>query len=479
MTENMQQFVNHLQDYPEKLDAVIRKGHFSEIFKSFSRDRANQQAARCAQCGIPFCQIHCPVSNNIPDWLMAVANNRLEDAWQLLNETNSLPEICGRICPQDRLCEGNCVIEQSGHGAVTIGSIETYINETAWQKGWIKPIKPQTSTGFHVAIIGAGPGGLSCAQHLRKNGHQVTIFDRYDRAGGMMIYGIPNFKLDKKVVMRRVQWLKDSNVDFKLNINVGTDISFEQILDQFDGVVIACGAYKARTLSTQPHHAQGVHLALDYLRASNRKGLGDHIQDFEDGTLNAAGHDVVVVGGGDTAMDCVRTAIRQQAKSVRCIYRRDQNNMPGSKKEVTHAIEEGVDFKWLYAPTEIKTNGSNHVELIKIQKMRLSSPDASGRRAVQLSKQKPAMLPASMVLLALGFEVEDNANSLNAPQLNRTRWGTVALKNDLGQTNIEKVFAIGDVVRGPSLVVWAVYDGQRAADAVHQYLCKKVKSRAA
>ncbi|NHX27242.1 FAD-dependent oxidoreductase, partial [Escherichia coli] len=314
------------------------------------------------------------------------------------------PEICGRICPQDRLCEGNCVIEQSGHGTVTIGSVEKYITDTAWQEGWVMPITPAEERSESVGIIGAGPGGLAAADHLRRAGVQVTVYDRYDRAGGLLTYGIPGFKLEKDVVMRRIEQLEKAGVEFVLNCNVGEDISFDAIRGKHDSVLIATGVYKTRDLQGPGSGAQGIVNAIDYLTASNRKSFGDDVPEYDSGELNAEGKNVIVIGGGDTAMDCVRTAIRQGATSVKCLYRRDRANMPGSQRETQTAAEEGVEFVWLSAP---KGFAGDHVESVLVQKMRLGAPDASGRQSPEVIEGADYAEPADLVIKALGFEPED------------------------------------------------------------------------
>ena len=294
---------------------------------------------------MPFCQTHCPLGNNIPDWLMLTANGRLEEAYELSAATSNMPEICGRICPQDRLCEGGCVIEQSGHGAVTIGAVERYITDTAWERGWVQPVKPQRELSQSIGIIGAGPAGLSAADELRSAGYRVTVYDRHDRAGGLLIYGIPNFKLEKEIVERRVKRLADGGVEFRLGVDVGKDITFAELRQTHDAILVATGVYKSKELTAPGSDAKGVLKALDYLIAANKVGLGETVADFANGKLNAEKKNVVVIGGGDTAMDCVRTAIRQGAKSVTCLYRRDRANMPGSQREVANAEEEGVKFR--------------------------------------------------------------------------------------------------------------------------------------
>ncbi|NBO18682.1 MAG: glutamate synthase subunit beta, partial [Proteobacteria bacterium] len=338
---DMLKFTHIDQHFPEVQAAAKRKSNFSEIYGQFSPPQAAEQASRCSQCGVPFCQIHCPLQNNIPDWLKLTAEGRLQEAYAISSATNTFPEICGRICPQDRLCEGNCVIEH-GFDAVTIGSIEKYITETAFAEGWVKPISGVRENGMTVGIIGAGPGGLAAADMLRRQGYGVHVYDRYDRVGGLLIYGIPNFKLDKQVVLRRHALLEEGGIVFHRNCTVGKDVMLQELRRRHDALLIATGVYKPREITLPNHDLQGIIPALPYLTASNRHGLGDKVADYENGTMNAKGRDVVVIGGGDTAMDCVRTAVRQGAKSVTCLYRRDRANMPGSQREVKNAEEEGV-----------------------------------------------------------------------------------------------------------------------------------------
>ena len=312
MASKMLQFVKTEKQMPTKRTAAERAQDFDEIYKDFSRERAEEQASRCSQCGVPFCQVNCPLHNNIPDWLMLTAEDRLQEAYEVSAATNNFPEICGRICPQDRLCEGNCVIEK-GFESVTIGAVEKYITETAFENGWVKPANPVAERDESVGIIGAGPAGLAAADMLRRKGYQVTIYDRYDRAGGLLIYGIPGFKLEKDIVERRAQLLADGGVTFELNCNIGTDKGFGELRAKHNAVLIATGVYKARDIQLPGAGLDGVVPALSYLTASNRKSLGDNVVDFDNGLLNAKGKNVVVIGGGDTAMDCVRTAIRQEA----------------------------------------------------------------------------------------------------------------------------------------------------------------------
>ena len=471
----MLKFVNVDRDMPEKRDAKVRSHDFDEIYAEYAAAKAEEQASRCSQCGVPYCQSHCPLHNNIPDWLRLTATNRLEEAYEVSQATNTFPEICGRICPQDRLCEGNCVIEQSGHGTVTIGAVEKYITDTAWENGWVKPVVPEVEREERVAMIGAGPGGLAAADLLRRAGVQVTVYDRYDRAGGLLTYGIPGFKLEKDVVMRRVAQLEASGVEFVLNCNVGEDISFDAIRGKHDAVLIATGVYKTRDLQGPGSTAEGIVRAIDYLTCSNKISFGDEVAEYESGELNAAGKKVVVVGGGDTAMDCVRTAIRQGAESVKCLYRRDRKNMPGSQREVQNAEEEGVEFVWLSNPVGFTTGviepegagaGAGRVRQAMVQKMRLGQPDASGRQSPEVIEGSDYAEEADLVIKALGFEPEDLPKLWDTEGLEVTRWGTVRADFGSGRTSLDRVYAVGDIVRGASLVVWAIRDGRDCAAAI-------------
>ncbi len=455
----MLKFVSVDRDMPEKRTAETRKEDFNEIYAEFAAQKAAEQASRCSQCGVPYCQSHCPLHNNIPDWLRMTATGRLKEAYALSQATNTFPEICGRICPQDRLCEGNCVIEQSGHGTVTIGAVEKYITDTAWENGWVEDITPVADRSEKVAIIGAGPGGLAAADVLVRAGVKVTIYDRNDRAGGLLTYGIPGFKLEKDVVMRRVKLLEDAGVTFVLNCNVGEDITFQDIRAQNDAVLLATGVYKGRDLSGPGAGANGIVAALDYLTCSNKLSFGDSVPEFESGELNAEGKNVVVIGGGDTAMDCVRTAIRQGAKSVKCLYRRDRANMPGSQRETQNAEEEGVEFVWLSAP---KGFTGDPVNGVIVQKMRLGAPDASGRRSPEVIEGSDYTEDADLVIKALGFEPEDLPTLWGEQDLPVTRWGTVKAAFGTHKTDLDGVWAVGDIVRGASLVVWAIRDGREA-----------------
>ncbi|HZG32122.1 MAG TPA: NAD(P)-dependent oxidoreductase [Sphingopyxis sp.] len=473
-SDRMLRFVERDQHYPAKHSAEERARDFREIAERYAAPDADAQAARCSQCGVPYCSVHCPLHNHIPDWLRLTAEGRLREAYELSNATSTMPEICGRICPQDRLCEGNCVIEFSGHGAVTIGSVEKYITDTAWAEGWVEPIHAGAATGQSVGIVGAGPAGLTAAEYLRVQGHEVHVYDRHDRAGGLLTYGIPGFKLEKDVVMRRIDRLAEGGIHFHLGFEVGKDATLDQLRQKHDAVLIATGVYKPREINVPGNKADGVVAALDYLIASNRKSFGDEVAAFEDGRLNAADKHVVVIGGGDTAMDCVRTAVRQGAKSVKCLYRRDRDNMPGSQREVANAEEEGVEFVWLSAPESFTAD--RHVKEVVVAGMRLGAPDASGRRSPEPDPGRNFDLPADMVIKALGFDPEELPHLFGAPDLSVTRWGTLRVDHQTMMTSLNGVFAAGDIVRGASLVVWGIRDGRDVSAQMSKWLKAKAES---
>ena len=473
MSEKMLKFVNIGQQNPPKRDTDNRKEDFNEIYKEFIHGKAQEQSSRCSQCGVPFCQVHCPLSNNIPDWLKLTAEGRLEEAYNLAQSTNNMPEVCGRICPQDRLCEGNCVIEQSGHGTVTIGSVEKFITDNAWANGWVKPIKIEKELNQSIGIIGSGPAGLACAEQLRKKGYKITVYDRYDRAGGLLIYGIPNFKLEKEVVERRIQLLKDGGINFKLNFEVGKDATLDELKKEHDAILIATGVYKPREIDIKGSDLGNIFPAMEFLTTSNKKGLGDKVENFENGTLNAKDKNVVVIGGGDTAMDCVRTAVRQKAKSVKCLYRRDKENMPGSAREVANAEEEGVEFVWLSGPKEFI--GKNKVEKVLVNKMKLGDPDDGGRRKPIIDEGSEYEIETDIVIKSLGFDPEDLPKLFDEKDLQVSKWGTIKIDFDTMETNLKGVFAAGDIVRGASLVVWAIKDGRDAAESIDKLLKSKRK----
>ncbi len=461
------QFIEVGRKDPKKRPLRHRKTRFIEINEAYKPQEAAEQSHRCLECGNPYCEWKCPVHNFIPNWLKLVAEGNIIEAAELSHQTNTLPEVCGRVCPQDRLCEGACTLNDE-FGAVTIGSVEKWLGDQAFENGWIEPIRPLAERGRSVGIIGAGPAGLAAADRLRGAGYAVTVYDRHDRAGGLLTYGIPGFKLEKDVVMRRIGQLEDGGVEFVLNCNVGDDISFDAIRGKHDAVLIATGVYKTRDLDIDNADAGGVVRAIDYLTASNKVDFGDDVPDFNDGELNAKGKRVVVIGGGDTAMDCVRTAIRQGAQSVKCLYRRDRANMPGSQREVQNAEEEGVEFVWLSAPGAFAVQGT--VDTVRVQKMRLGAPDVSGRQSPELIEGADYDEPAELVIKALGFEPEDLPRLWGVEGLEVTRWGTIKAEFQTHQTSIPGVYAVGDIVRGASLVVWAIRDGREAAEAIADFL---------
>ena len=466
---DMLKFTKVDQDYPTKRPAGERDDDFLEISRPYILEKAEEQSSRCSQCGVPFCQVHCPLHNNIPDWLKLTAEGRLQEAWEMAESTSTMPEICGRICPQDRLCEGNCVIEQSGHGAVTIGSVEKFITDNAWEQGWVKPISILRDRSHRsVGIIGAGPAGLTAAELLRRKGYSVTVYDRHDRGGGLLTYGIPGFKLEKYVVGRRLKRLEDSGIVFKYEFEVGSDATMDELRETHDAILIATGVYKARELQAPGVGTGGVVKALDYLIASNRKGFGDDVPGFDDGTFNAAGKRVVVIGGGDTAMDCVRTAVRQGAVSVKCLYRRDRANMPGSAREVMNAEEEGVTFEWLASPAAFEDRDGS-VSAVRGSRMKLGQPGPDGRRMPEPGGED-FREDADLVIMALGFSPEDLPQMFGCPDLGVTRWGTLRADHKTMMTSLDGVFAAGDIVRGASLVVWAVRDGRDVAKTMHAHL---------
>tara|TARA_A100001011_G_scaffold354718_1_gene397378 strand:- start:25052 stop:26476 length:1425 start_codon:yes stop_codon:yes gene_type:complete len=474
----MLKFTDLSKETPFKEDSKTRISNFNEIYKEFINDKAKTQASRCSQCGTPFCQVHCPLHNNIPDWLKMTAEGRLEEAYNLSASTNNMPEVCGSICPQDRLCEGNCVIEQSGHGTVTIGAVEKFLTNNAWENNWVKPVKPTSELKETIGIIGAGPAGLAAAEQLRKKGYQITVYDRYDRSGGLLIYGIPNFKLEKDIVLRRTKYLEDSKIKIINNFEVGKNATLKELKEKHDAILIATGVYKSRKIEIPGSNLKNIYPAMEFLTASNKKGLGDRVENFDNGNLNCEGKNVVVIGGGDTAMDCVRTAIRQKAKKVSCLYRRDKENMPGSAREVTNAEEEGIEFVWLSSPKLFK--GIEKVEEVLINKMRLGDPDASGRRSPEVIEGKEETIKADIVIKALGFDAENIPKLFEEPGLEITKWGTIKTDLKTLKTNIKGVFAAGDIVRGASLVVWAIRDGRDAAEGISNYLeSKKNKTIAA
>ncbi|GIR16575.1 MAG: oxidoreductase [Pelagibacteraceae bacterium] len=450
---------------PSKTEPEKRIKDFQEIYSQFDKNDSIEQSSRCSQCGIPYCQIHCPLNNNIPDWLRYIAEGRLEEAYQVSASTNAFPEVCGRVCPQDRLCEGNCVVEQAGFGAITIGNLEKYLTEIAWEKGWVKNLSSQNQYKQKVAIIGSGPAGMAASAYLIQNGYQVDVYEKNDRAGGLMIYGIPNFKLDKKIVERRTEWLTDSGVVFNLNTEVGKNISFQDLEKDYDAILIATGVYKARQLDIDTSTVNNSIPALDFLIESNRTGLGD--SPSKNKYLTAKDKHVVVIGGGDTAMDCVRTAIRQQAKEVTCLYRRNKENMPGSAREVLNAEQEGIKFNWLSVPSKIISDSSTATSMT-YKVATLGEVDESGRRKpIDTGVEK--QIKSDLIIQALGFEPEDLNHNFKT-NIELTSWKTVKVDFKKFQTSNPKIFAAGDIVRGASLVVWAIHDGREVAKSIHNFL---------
>jgi len=472
-----QTFVVTPRTGPAKAPATKRVRDFAEIYADFSPVAGAGQSSRCAQCGVPFCQTGCPLENNIPDWLRLAAEGRAEEAWRQSAATSTMPEICGRICPQDRLCEGACTLEQAGWETVTIGSVERWLGDMAFDNSWVDPIRPRAELGLSVGIVGAGPAGMAAADRLRSAGYAVTIYDRHDRAGGLLMYGIPGFKLEKPVVQRRLDRLAEGGVEFRLGVDVGGDLPFAEVRAAHDAVLVATGVYQARRLTAPGSGSTGVIAALDYLIASNRKGLGDAVAAFDSGALNAAGRRVVVIGGGDTAMDCVRTAVRQGAASVTCLYRRDRANMPGSAREVANAEEEGVVFEWLAAPRAV-LGEADRVTGVRGQRMALAGQSADGRWSVEPVPGGEFDLAADLVIEALGFEPEDLPGRFAEPELALTEWRTLHTAGHTKATTLEGVFAAGDIVRGASLVVWAVKDGQDAAAEIEAWLSSRQKAAA-
>ena len=461
------QFIQVNRADPAKKDAETRKKEYREIYAPFDADKAAEQADRCLECGNPYCEWKCPVHNYIPNWLKLIAEGNIIEAAELSHNTNSLPEICGRVCPQDRLCEGACTLND-GFGAVTIGSIEKYISDTAFEQGWRPDLSKVKDTGKKVAVIGAGPAGLGCADVLTRNGVNVTVFDRHPEIGGLLMFGIPEFKLEKEVVQNRRKIFEEMGITFKLNIEVGKDIPFQTILDEYDSVFLGMGAYNSMKADIPGENNPGVYAALDYL-ISNVNHCYDFEKDASDYT-NMQGKHVVVLGGGDTAMDCNRTSIRQGAASVSCAYRRDETNMPGSKKEVSNAKEEGVNFLWNRQPIEIV--GDGRVEGVKVITTELGEPDERGRRRPVPVEGSEEIIMADAVIIAFGFRPSP-ADWFKDFDLNIDERGRVKAPFEQEfkhQTTNPKIFSGGDMVRGSDLVVTAVYEGRQAAEGILDYL---------
>ncbi len=443
---------------PIKRDVVERLKDFDEIYELFSFSKASEQADRCIQCGDPYCHNGCPLHNFIPQWLKNIAERDLEFAFKISNESSPFPEIMGRVCPHDRLCEGSCTLND-GYGAITIGSIETFISEEGFKKGF-KPHFSKDKLNKKVAIIGAGPAGLSAATFLLREGVDVEIFDKQNRAGGLLTYGIPGFKLNKNVVFRRVELLKEAGAIFHQNVEVGKDISFEELLDKFDAIFLGLGATKGKRAGIEGEDAKGCYLAMEYLVNVQKRLFKEEV----DEVIDVKDKNVVVIGGGDTAMDCVRTALREKAKSVKCLYRRDAYNMPGSKKEYLNAKEEGVEFEFYASPKRVIKDENNRVVAIEMIKTRLTEPDESGRRRVEEVKNSEFKVPADIVIFALGFEPQKYP-FLSENGIETNKWGEIIVDDNF-ETTKKGVYAGGDCQRGADLVVTAAKDGRDAAKAI-------------
>jgi glutamate synthase (NADPH/NADH) small chain len=462
------QFIQVQRIDPEKKSIDVRKTEFVEIYNPFKQEEAAHQAHRCLDCGNPYCEWKCPVHNYIPNWLQLVSEGNILKAAELCHETNTLPEVCGRVCPQDRLCEGSCTLND-GFGAVTIGSVEKYITDTAFAMGWRPDLSNVIPTDKKVAVIGAGPAGLGCADVLTRNGVKAVVFDRYPEIGGLLTFGIPEFKLEKKVMAQRREIFTDMGIEFRLNTEIGKDISVDQLLKDYDAVFMGMGTYTYMKGGFPGEDLKGVYDALPFLVANVNRCLGFEKNPSE--YISVEGKRVVVLGGGDTAMDCNRTAIRQGAVSVSCAYRRDEENMPGSKREVQNSREEGVEFLFNRQPVEI-VGMQGQVTGVKVVRTELGAPDARGRRSPQVVAGSEEILPADIVLIAFGFKPSP-ANWFGAQQINTDDSGRVLAPSEAAyafQTSNPRIFAGGDMVRGSDLVVTAIWEGRQAAQGILDYL---------
>jgi glutamate synthase (NADPH/NADH) small chain len=464
---NPMQFLEIPRQDPAKTRVEERVVQFREIYGQFDPQTASHQAGRCLACGNPYCEWKCPVHNYIPNWLKLIAEGNLFEAAELSHKTNSLPEVCGRVCPQDRLCEGACTLND-GFGAVTIGSIEKYITDEALKQGWRPDLSQVTDTGKRVAIVGAGPAGLGCADVLVRNGVKPVVYDRYQEIGGLLTFGIPPFKLEKEVIKRRRELMEEMGVEFVLGTDIGTDLPFQQLLDEYDAVFLGMGTYTYMKGGFPGEDLPGVHEALPYLISNIDRllGLEAHPEDF----IDMRGQRVVVLGGGDTAMDCNRTAIRQHAASVTCAYRRDEENMPGSRREVANAKEEGVKFLFNRQPVEIV--GDGRVEGVKVITTQLGEPDERGRRRPEPVPGSEEIIPADRVVIAFGFRPSPAAwlAEFDIDTHPDGRIKAAPNKDASYQSTNPKVFAGGDMVRGSDLVVTAVFEGRQAAEGILNHL---------
>ena len=463
------QFLDVERADPPKRDMQRRRNEFVEIYDPFTQSSAESQSQRCLSCGNPYCEWKCPVHNYIPNWLQLLAEGNLMEAAELSHQTNSLPEVCGRVCPQDRLCEGACTLND-GFGAVTIGSVEKYITDTAFALGWRPDMSKVVWTDKKVAVIGAGPAGIGCADILVRNGVKAVVFDRYPEIGGLLTFGIPEFKLEKQVIRTRREVLEGMGVEFRLNTEIGKDISIDDLLEDYDAVFLGMGTYTTMKGDFPGENLPGVHEALKFLVANVNRNLGfeKSAEDF----IDLKGKRVVILGGGDTAMDCNRTSVRQGAASVTCAYRRDEENMPGSRREVKNAREEGVVFKFNVQPIEIVSNEDGAVAGVKLVSTQLGEPDENGRRRPEVIAGSEELLEADAVLIAFGFKPSP-PDWLDTAQVEAADWGGVIAAEEQTfpfQTTNPKVFAGGDMVRGSDLVVTAVWEGRQAAQGILDYL---------
>jgi glutamate synthase (NADPH/NADH) small chain len=469
MSENVYQFIDVQRVDPRKKPISSRKKSFVEIYEPFSENQVNSQADRCLDCGNPYCEWKCPVHNYIPQWLKLIRTGRIIEAAELSHRTNSLPEVCGRVCPQDRLCEGSCTLDEE-FGAVTIGNIEKYITDEAFKMGWKPDMSYVTWTDKKVAIIGAGPAGLGCADILVRNGVKPVVFDRHPEIGGLLTFGIPSFKLEKSVMQKRREIFTEMGVEFKLNVEVGVDITLDQILADYDAVFLGVGTYQSMRADLENEDAPGVHDALPFLIGNTNRVMG--YDETKQPCIDMANQKVVVLGGGDTAMDCLRTSIRQNAAKVTCAYRRDKENMPGSKREVKNAKEEGVIFTYNVQPKGIVLNDKGKVTGVKMVKTKLGEPDAKGRSRAEEVPGSEHVIEADQVIMAFGFQPH-KMDWLEKYDVEINNWGGINAPEQgefTHQTTNPKIFAGGDIVRGSDLVVTAIFEGRNAAEGIMDYL---------
>ncbi|MGO2011385.1 MAG: FAD-dependent oxidoreductase [Pseudoalteromonas sp.] len=469
MSENVYQFIDVQRVDPRKKPISSRKQSFVEIYEPFSETQVNSQADRCLDCGNPYCEWKCPVHNYIPQWLKLIRTGRILEAAELSHRTNSLPEVCGRVCPQDRLCEGDCTLNEE-FGAVTIGNIEKYITDTAFEMGWKPDMSYVVWTEKKVAVIGAGPAGLGCADILVRNGIKPVVFDRHPEIGGLLTFGIPSFKLEKEVMQKRREIFTEMGVEFKLNTEVGVDITMDEILAEYDAVFLGVGTYQSMRAGLENEDAPGVHDALPFLIGNTNRVMG--YDETNQAYLDMANEKVVVLGGGDTAMDCVRTSIRHGAEKVTCAYRRDEENMPGSKREVKNAKEEDVEFIFNVQPTGILLNDKGHVAGVQMVKTQMGEPDENGRSRAEVIAGSEHVIEATQVLMAFGFKPH-KMDWLEKYDVEINHWGGINAPEKgefTHQTTNPKIFAGGDIVRGSDLVVTAIFEGRNAAEGILDYL---------